>query len=1273
MSEIIEPQWGDGAYFQGTPVNRKAAEEGVVEEGPSTFDTAKSFFMRETVVGSWMNNGFRGVREGDLTFRDNDFNPYTYYQDNREEFEDLEHFMYQGNFEDVTNEELFKVRAENIRREAADLANIQNGSAGGLALGMAFSMLDLTTLIPLGKVSAATSFGKAALGLGAASGALMAGQELVLHDMQDTRTAAESFLNIGVGTALGGGIGVFARAVTPDAITHPHNPNNPLRVGNLEQGIETVYPGGTLAERDAGAAQVTHSSSEEAPSLSTPLSRLFDRVTPIGRSSQWRNARARDVFHNIVDIGGRIRKGNLQDEATPISAEDIAADWMTRSEDLMSMHHTALRRLNMELGKSDNRLKRAAANVAYAASGQTRHSGRIHAPDLNDIIEKRLFQEWGNADDQILAELLAARGLAPEDASKVLKTADDMVERIHMHNEAFEDEMVRLGMITEEQRMGRDYGMAQVWMPERIADNAEAFRDFFIQKWAKDPEDGWLLENYNLSPEEYARLPDEIAEGAEEGGAALSKKDIMNDWVGEDNDYRIAQWESRVTAAERRLADEEDTLKIIAHGLTVSGKEVKDLSTKSLKKAARKAEAELKMRGDMLSVAIREYGQSLGVAAKTVADVINSIKVGREAFPSDEAFKVAKAKAKKIKEDHTHIQSSQKRINKLKAQLDKAEAARAAAKAEYQAIKQGLKLQTDDVKEIKKALREAQRGLKHVKRKSNLIEQVDKLVAKLSNRERIPYGVDPDDVSGSARAKRRGIHLTANERRSLSDQGFLNRDVFSNIDATYHDLSARFALREKFGSEDLADVLQDLTDDYNAMIKDAPDAKTAQRLKNERESALRDIRGMRDRLLGRYQVPNDPAARAMSWGSKKLREWNFLRFGGGFLVSSLTDLATVALTAGFGGMTLRSYRHWNKVARQAIQEGNAHEMLALVRAGELALASSRSAKMNQIDDAILSHGIGTSGSALHKTTSMIDRVSGYLSEKMNLVNGMASWNTQLKGMAGLIQMQNIRRAMENIDGMDAATATKFATLGLDKARLKSIKKFMDEFGEVDEDGLFSPNTSQWTSPEGLEAARHLRVALKRTINRAVMTPGVGDTPLFMSNAAGKMILQFATYGFTAVNRFLTPATQRMVNHQDFEAMSAVTLSLGLGAMITGIKHAMRGDDPMDITPQQLVVESIDRGGLLAYLGPYLDAGIKVGGNTFNEAVGVEVFHPSSRYQQNKWWMSLMGPWLGAMGQGAEAGSAAVRGDWDQAASKAMNLAPYATFFRIMNVLATEGK
>jgi hypothetical protein len=124
--------------------------------------------------------------------------------------------------------------------------------------------------------------------------------------------------------------------------------------------------------------------------------------------------------------------------------------------------------------------------------------------------------------------------------------------------------------------------------------------------------------------------------------------------------------------------------------------------------------------------------------------------------------------------------------------------------------------------------------------------------------------------------------------------------------------------------------------------------------------------------------------------------------------------------------------------------------------------------------------------------------------------------------------------------------------------------------------------------------------------------------------------------------------------------------------ITAAKAAMRGEEIEDLTPQRVVSEAIDRSGLLAYLGPYVDSAIKIGGNSVNEALGAEIFETSSRYRQNNWWQSLLGPSFSAVAQSGELVAALGDGDMEKVKSKALNLAPYATFWRLAAIIG-DGK
>ncbi|WP_197347344.1 hypothetical protein, partial [Ralstonia pseudosolanacearum] len=99
-------------------------------------------------------------------------------------------------------------------------------------------MLDVTSLI--------SGAGFVRAGVGATRAVRMAStaaafatdaavQESLLHSMDASRSREESFMNIGVGTFLGAGLGAVFRHLPPDSALRTGHPDNPLHPDNFDK------------------------------------------------------------------------------------------------------------------------------------------------------------------------------------------------------------------------------------------------------------------------------------------------------------------------------------------------------------------------------------------------------------------------------------------------------------------------------------------------------------------------------------------------------------------------------------------------------------------------------------------------------------------------------------------------------------------------------------------------------------------------------------------------------------------------------------------------------------------------------------------------------------------------------------------------------------------------------------------------------------------------------------------------------------------------------
>jgi hypothetical protein len=1348
---------------------------------PEAYETAASYWRNQSILGSLASYGL--PVEGNPQDHQEGFNPYSFYSKNKDEFTRLEPFLRKGYFDHAYNEGEFRLRAHRVNQELDDLSSIENGSGFGKLLGMGLSLLDITTLIPFAGATKLRPIASA-MRLAGAGAAQQTGQELMLHSMQAARTQEESFLNIGISGALGGGIGVFASSMHPASPLNPKHPNNPLKIDLDNPAPTGVWqPGVSMSEseivggKSVGAAAVGNPELSQLARADEGIGRViqkgvdlvarpFRNVNPLSTILNARLSSAREAGLKLADSGGAITKHNLAGGATEASAEDLALDFVHRgfvaeyqaTRDGVFGANTALG-AKFDGGKSLDTGEFTAFVQKALTSVEHQTSGALHP-----------------LDEKFIKDALAAKGYDADEALKVVKPyIDEAVSVLHKNNEWVEKEGVMSGLFDPEKVLGKNYGMAQLYNNATIRDNPELARQFFLDVFSGQPAPHWLDETYGMKADDFLKLPIGDPKRAE----------IMDAWVGDSFRLQLEKQDAALAVHERAYKDALEVLNVVNHAVKLTAEDVAGKSLAAHTARVRKHEAELALarlenlgerveaatyRADHLRQELEQAQEALSsqraernviaqgvkAAGEDAADAISSAtrfeaaveKLGakmderasgkmrksvdegtqrdvkfeelqaryeqaleealtaRRAFQSETAILKDASKGLKISEREItdtleHIQKNREkfaaadavaqieertrvieraaeRLNTVKETLAKASEARLEAARVYKTMREGAKNSKIDVAAARRELRKAARAAKkhagdtvgkvEAEVKGNkpvdvretvrrsITDYIDELVTALSKTENLPRGVMEHQLFQTGRSKERRIHYTTEQRRRAEELGILKADLFENRLRAYQDIGARVALRKTFGEEDMKSTLSTIRREYDTAAQQATGRERA-RIIDERDKSLEALEAMRQRLLGTYGMP-DGLENLATWGIGKLRQLTYLRFAAGFPISSWTDIATTKFSTGYGHSIAASGKKFYDILQTAKVDRNSRELRNLLTAMEFMGAHARTAKMAGVEDLAYQRGIGSKGTLTNDVTGAVDKVTGYLQDRMNPWSGMQAWNTTVKGAAALIQMDNIRRMVGKYDQLSTLDRTKLAVLGIDAARAKEIDSLMRVFGK-EEGGVFDPRAYLWENTKGGdEVHRVLRVAIRRTMDRAVMSPGIGDTPLMMSKPLGNLMFQFASFGFKTVNTFHRPALQRALVLGDTQVAFTVAHILSIGALITAVKGYMGGRDVSQYSTRQWISDSIDRSGLYAFMSPYMDAASKAIGPGINSLTGTELLPPSTRFQQNNWLESLLGPWWSTARTGQQALSAANDGDWPKVAEKALMLAPF---------------
>src|SRR3546814_8765854 len=101
------------------------------------------------------------------------------------------------------------------------------------------------------------------------------------------------------------------------------------------------------------------------------------------------------------------------------------------------------------------------------------------------------------------------------------------------------------------------------------------------------------------------------------------------------------------------------------------------------------------------------------------------------------------------------------------------------------------------------------------------------------------------------------------------------------------------------------------------------------------------------------------------WMSQKVRQANFIRWGAGFLVPSLVDIASVHLRTGSLAKLLKNHgRETVRIMRQMDET----ELRSMVNATELGASGVRMAQALSAEDSLNIMGVGARGTFKHAFT-----------------------------------------------------------------------------------------------------------------------------------------------------------------------------------------------------------------------------------------------------------------------------------------------------------------
>ena len=430
----------------------------------------------------------------------------------------------------------------------------------------------------------------------------------------------------------------------------------------------------------------------------------------------------------------------------------------------------------------------------------------------------------------------------------------------------------------------------------------------------------------------------------------------------------------------------------------------------------------------------------------------------------------------------------------------------------------------------------------------------------------------------------------------LAEQGFLELDVFGLADIYMRHMVPDLFITKYFGdpnamgfrvargtneegmlkSDDVfyEDGLIQIRDQYEKLISKAKTNKQQKEIRALEKRMLKKLEDSRDLVKGFYGVSETPYS-AFSTGIKSAKVINN--------IVNLTGLAQIAdvgrtvmmngLTRTFGGMMDGWEKGMMNFRANGLKEGQtvgeALDMYFSNRASQLGNTQDLFSNFSSRPDAIL-------GRVENFTFKYVNLMSFWNQEMKGFYSSLASSRISDVSLKWALQEGKIDLGGRKLAPFFTEKATdvelkNLATLGIDLDKAVRIAR---EVLRVSEFGKYNIITKKdlWTDNIALDS---LNYALKKDINIGIVTPGKGDTPLWMSTELGGLVSQYKKFAMGASQRVL----MRGLQDSDSKFLMGLIMMTAIGMLIDKIRTEQYGQDYDKKSAVAKLTDGIDRSGV----------------------------------------------------------------------------------------------
>lgn len=389
------------------------------------------------------------------------------------------------------------------------------------------------------------------------------------------------------------------------------------------------------------------------------------------------------------------------------------------------------------------------------------------------------------------------------------------------------------------------------------------------------------------------------------------------------------------------------------------------------------------------------------------------------------------------------------------------------------------------------------------------------------------------------------------------------------------------AFAQQHGFKDINDFLLGTGDLIRKEFDKAAEGKTgkaAQKVRAQYDEAIKDMQATIQMLQGVYgqgfNVLNSKGAEFFN----NVLNWNYTRMLGHMTLASLPDLGRIVmknplmhvLAQGIGD----SFSTVKKISK--------NDLRALGYGIETEGAT-------QFKSYIEHHGLSTNPSPFTKGLNSLTRTFGNLS----LMN---PWQDMIQNLSGHIAINKLLNIVHKaVDGKATQKElTLVAKQGIPQEHFAAIAAFTKDNVH---NGTRFADWGNWDikTPNESYALKSFQAAVSKSIDEIAIIPKLGDKPLLLQQKGAfgnisKLMFQFKSYLLAATNRILYSGIQ---NRNDMNLYLGVVSMMGMGMLGYVASSVFRGStDQLDLSPTNLIIEGLDKSGVLGIFGEAINIGRK---------------------------------------------------------------------------------